>query len=253
MKTKYYLAECLIIKNENQYLIEHLNANMLSGIEHFFIYDNYSVESVYDFLSKNAPKLLSVCTIMQKKSEGNYQEDCYHSFIKDYSNLCVWVAFIDTDELFEGNLSIYCKSFYDNYNVLSFKQIIHGANNHIFESNESLSQRFMSDIVTDLFMVKNVVQTECLLHQEAHRTYIKRGSIHQLTIERDAEVKLHHFYFRSFEEYVKKILRGSANPKGRPSLASFFRHNKNMSIDKCKPIFDKYKIDLTLRAKYNRS
>lgn len=189
----------------------------------------------------------------KKKSEDNFQEDSYHCFIKEYAQESTWTAFIDTDEFFEGNLYDFCKNYENIYNSLSFKQIIHGANNQVFESDEPLWKRFISDIVTDLFMVKNVVKTDCLLHQEAHRTYMKGDKLQQLTIERTDKVKLHHFYFRSFEEYVKKILRGSANPKGKPYLKSFFRHNKNMSVECCQPIFDKYKVDLKLRAKYYRS
>jgi hypothetical protein len=247
---KYYLTECLIIKDENQYLIEHLTQNALSGIEHFYIYDNYSKESVSDFLQNNAPEWLSKCTIIVKKSEDNFQEDSYHCFIEDYSQQCVWTAFVDVDEMFEGNLQSFCRFNEELYNSLSFKQIIHGANNQVFESNETLRHRFMSDIVTDIFMVKSVVKNKDLLRQEAHRSYMKGGDLRQLTVERNAQVKLHHFYFRSFEEYIKKILRGSANPKGRPYLMSFFRHNSSISVEDCKTIFDKYNVDMKLRAKY---
>ena len=62
----YYLTECLIIKNENQRLIEHLKDNAQSGIEHFYIYDNESDVSVETFLKNNAPELLSKCTIDRK-------------------------------------------------------------------------------------------------------------------------------------------------------------------------------------------
>ena len=146
-----------------------------------------------------------------------------------------------------------CKKYDGLYNSLSFKQIIHGANNHIFESNEPLFQRFVTDVIINFGMKKNVVKTDCLLHQEAHRTYMEGGNLQQLTINQYAEVKLHHFYFRSFEEYVKKILRGTVNPKGRPYLDSFFRYNQTISIESCKPILDKYNVDLKLRAKYHSS
>ena len=36
------IAEVLLIKDENRYLLEHLAYNAAAGIDHFFIYDNMS-------------------------------------------------------------------------------------------------------------------------------------------------------------------------------------------------------------------
>ena len=48
------IAECLLIKNENRYLLEHLAYNAAAGVEHFFIYDNLSDTPVIEFLRENA-------------------------------------------------------------------------------------------------------------------------------------------------------------------------------------------------------
>jgi hypothetical protein len=48
------IAECLLIKNENRYLLEHLAYNAAAGVDHFFIYDNLSRTPVADFLRENA-------------------------------------------------------------------------------------------------------------------------------------------------------------------------------------------------------
>ena len=48
------IAEVLLIKNENRYLLEHLAYNAAAGVEHFFIYDNMSSTPVADFLRENA-------------------------------------------------------------------------------------------------------------------------------------------------------------------------------------------------------
>ena len=87
---KYYLTECLIIKDENQYLIEHLTQNAKSGIEHFYIYDNYSKESVYDFLNHNAPEFLNKCTINLRATSRNFQEDSYQDYIDIFSKESIW-------------------------------------------------------------------------------------------------------------------------------------------------------------------
>ena len=50
------IAECLLIKNENRYLHEHIINNVRAGIDFFYIYDNNSDEPVKQFLQKNVPK-----------------------------------------------------------------------------------------------------------------------------------------------------------------------------------------------------
>ena len=62
-KKKYYLSECLMIKNENQYLHEHIVSDMEAGIDHFYIFDDKSDIPVEKFLSDNHPELLQYCTI----------------------------------------------------------------------------------------------------------------------------------------------------------------------------------------------
>jgi hypothetical protein len=53
------IAEVLLIKGENRYLLEHLAYNAAAGVEHFFIYDNLSDTPVADFLRENARDCLS--------------------------------------------------------------------------------------------------------------------------------------------------------------------------------------------------
>ena len=58
------IAECLLIKNENRYLLEHLAYNAAAGIEHFFIYDNLSDTPVAAFL-REMPAIFSTFAPLQ--------------------------------------------------------------------------------------------------------------------------------------------------------------------------------------------
>ena len=53
------IAEVLLIKDENRYLLEHLAYNAAAGVQHFFIYDNMSRVPVADFLRENARDFLN--------------------------------------------------------------------------------------------------------------------------------------------------------------------------------------------------
>jgi len=105
----YYLSECLIIKNENQYLLEHIRDNVQAGIEHFYIYDNLSDKPVEEFLKENSSDLLNICTIeIFQEDNKEMQEHCYAKFLNDHRNDTQWVTFTDTDEIYEGDLLSLC-------------------------------------------------------------------------------------------------------------------------------------------------
>lgn len=67
------IAEVLLIKDENRYLLEHLAYNAAAGIDHFFIYDNMSRVPVADFLRENAREFLNICTVARYQGRGNTQ------------------------------------------------------------------------------------------------------------------------------------------------------------------------------------
>ena len=101
------IVECLLIKNENQYLCEHIRNNMLAGVDFFFIYDNMSDVPVVDFLTSTDAALLNYCSIERYNSCGRVlQLDCYNDFISKHATSDDYVAFVDTDELFEGDLTV---------------------------------------------------------------------------------------------------------------------------------------------------
>jgi hypothetical protein len=64
------IAEVLLIKDENRYLLEHLAYNAAAGVEHFFIYDNMSSTPVADFLRENARDFLNICTVAWYQERG---------------------------------------------------------------------------------------------------------------------------------------------------------------------------------------
>lgn len=244
----YYLSECLLIKDENQYLLEHLEYGARAGIEHVYIYDNMSAESVENFLQKNAPEWLSKCTIIHYAEKPNMyqniQVNCYRLFCHYYGHETKWCSFTDVDECWTGNLRKACEAAEsEGYLSIRIKQIIHGANGHVFESNGTLFDRFGSD-VTDFDMQKCVVQTEHIMRQNAHNTYFYFKSEHNVKeVSSDGRtLALHHFYFRSFEEYIKKKIRGQCSTLP-VNLALFFKKNK-IDINECLKVYKKYGVTL---------
>lgn len=252
----HYLSECLIIKNENQYLTEHLEENARAGVEHFYIYDNESSTPVSDFIEKHAPDKRRMCTVEVFPTTKYTQMDCYSHFLTQHRGDTKWCAFIDTDEQFEGDLLDFCKK-HEEILALSFVQTMHGANGQAYaDLSKTLKERFRPHVLRRQFMCKCVAQTECIQRQYPHHTDIKdecwripKDRWLKFVNKSNPECGLHHYYYRSFEEWLQKIRRGNVLSFLGDSVAKFFVENSIPEGDK-KALLDKYGLGLDDRMQY---
>ena len=246
----YYLSECLIIKDENQYLIEHLTKSLQAGVEHIFIYDNESSTPVSEFL-KDYPDLSDKCTIEVYKTNGSNicQLECYKHFTEDHRWDTKWCTFIDTDEMLEGSLVDLCKE-YDNYFSIRIHQITHGCNGQAYaDYSKTLTERFQ-DHVTQFPMVKMVVKMEYLDQQFPHHSYLNKAAMEQdfrywmKDITWNEQCQLHHYFYKSFEEWLIKIVkRGSVIATSNWKIKKFFEENTIPENEK-NELLNKYNINL---------
>ncbi len=249
----YYLAECLIIKDENQYLREHLTRNSDAGIEHFYIFDNLSAVPVSEYIRLYLPQFADRCTVQTTaQTQGYLQSHIYNQFVKQHVQDITWCAFIDTDEIFEGDLGALCRqSEAEGWKGIQFRQVMHGCNGHAHDSGGDMWERFMPHTFTRFSYVKNVVRLSKVRYQEVHKTeYNDLSGLIQKNLKPTDTVKLHHFYYRSFEEYIKKCLRGDIPPFRKLKINDFFLDN---TIDEKERdlILSKYGLTLNSRMTYN--
>lgn len=244
----YYLVECLIIKNENQYLLEHLTKGVQAGIEHFYIYDNYSDVPVVEFLRVNCPEMLDKCTIELYRHPGQLQIECYLHFLEQHREDTIWCAFIDTDEILEGDLMKLCKDN-ERYLSLRIQQIMHGANGHAYKPEGTLTDNYQDHILMKKQMAKIVVQVKYVKVQKPHHSEMndlaKSISMKYWMkyIEWNEECQLHHYYYRSFEEWLQKIKRGNVLPFYGLFVKDFFIENTISDEDR-DALLEKYDIKM---------
>lgn len=243
----YYLTECLLIKNENQYLIEHIQRNHAAGIEHFYIYDNNSDESVADFLANNAPDLMDLCTIeiLSETIDGDLPltEVAYKKYLDSYKKDTVWCAFIDTDEMFTGNLLNLCKEAeQSDYKGLSFYPISHGAKGQVRYEDKPLFERFGQFSEFSWGEEKAVSQVAYIQHQYTHSTVMCEPEKQKIArIDRN-EVSLHHFFTKSLEEFCQKLQRGHVWSQWKTYPIDIFRQNafKDISDEDYNAVLKEY-------------
>jgi len=252
----YYLSECLIIKNENQYLTEHLTENVRSGIEHFFIYDNYSDKPVSEFIAENIPHLADRCTVELFPTTRLTQVDCYAHFLSQHRDDTKWCAYIDTDEMLEGDLAKLCRD-HEDILTLSLIQTMHGANGQAYaDFSKTLTERFKSHILQRQFMCKCVAQTQYVQKQFPHHTDLKdaykfpRSKWLKFFKDDNGICKLHHYYYRSFEEWLQKVNRGNVLSDFGDYVSRFFVENSIPDADR-DYLLKKYGLTLNSRMTYN--
>ena len=190
-----YCNVLLIIKNENQYLLEHIRDNVQAGIEHFYIYDNLSDKPIEEFLKENSPDLLNICTIeIFQEDNKEMQEHCYAKFLNDHRNDVQWVTFTDTDEIYEGDLLSLCSQNEDKAGFY-FDGIVHGCNGHAWINGKTMKENYYDDVSYTWFYRKCCMQVKYIKTQFVHKTVLNTDDKEIAIIKNDLneKVKLHHY------------------------------------------------------------
>ena len=249
------IAECLLIRDENHLLLEHLICNAIAGVERFYIYDNLSAVPVSDFLQENAPDLLPLCEIVRYKGRGNLQMDCYADYLSAHRAEAEWSVFCDTDEIFKGSINDAIKAFGDRYNCLSFSPMLHGCNGHLQRpSGGTMQELYGGDVLCRAHhWYKVCAKTADITVQRPHNNTMINKRMVYLTADNCPQCVLHHYRFRSFEEYIIKMQRGTCLAENSwHKINDFFTLHKNIRPDHTEvaALMQRYGVDVNYKQIY---
>ena len=91
----YDLAVVAIFKDEGRYLKEWLDYHLLAGVDHFYLYNNYSSDDYKEILAPYVEKNLVTLTEWPGKF---MMYPAYEDAIEKFRFDCRYMAFIDLDE-----------------------------------------------------------------------------------------------------------------------------------------------------------
>ena len=122
----YYLSVCAIFKNEGPILKEWIEYHLLVGVDHFFLYNNFSDDNYREILAPYIERGI-VDLIDWPVPQGQFPayEDCWQKFRETTR----WIALIDLNEFLCDNRTchgstkqifvlIYGTCLYTRYNVV---------------------------------------------------------------------------------------------------------------------------------------
>lgn len=270
---KYKVSICAIFRDEAVYLKEWLEFHKIVGIEHFYLYNNFSKDNYQEILK---PYIEDDTVTLIDWPKEQAQIAAYEDCIEKFSNDTEWLGFIDLDEFVvpnsTNNIYDFLKDFRNRPAVLIYWQL--------FGSSGKMNRDIRKLVTEDFYLCwkKYYGKGKCfyntsygykesknkLIHHQFWGTFKKNGGCllpcvnefnkvvvngsHQIVPFRikDFPVQINHYHTKSWAEYQTKINRKgdvffADNPK---NLAYFLAHDSKCEISDYR-IF-KYMIQLKM-------
>lgn len=99
-KRKYCVSVCAIFRDESIYLKEWIEYHLVIGVEHFYLYNNFSIDNYRESLDAYIDKgLVTLIDWPFKLAQMEAYADC----VDKYSDETNWIGFIDLDEFIVPN------------------------------------------------------------------------------------------------------------------------------------------------------
>lgn len=99
-RKKYYVSICAIFKNEARYMKEWIEFHRIIGIDHFYLYNNFSDD---DYMSVLRPYIQQGTVTLTEWPIKQGQMAAYKDCAEKYGQETNWIAYIDLDEFIVPN------------------------------------------------------------------------------------------------------------------------------------------------------
>lgn len=251
INAKYKLAVVAIAKNESEYIAEWLAFNIASGVEHFYIYDNDSTDSMPVILKKFADAgYVTYNQIHGERQQGNAYNDAF----KRYGGECKYMAFIDCDEYLQtvdpqNELVDEIDKLLDGDNSKAgvvVNWVMYGSSHYENKPQGMCFESFIMRAIpgkrgTDV--VKSIVRPECVKsYYHPHIPIYKSGfyNVNTLGLRTDnwknviddyVSIRLNHYFTKSKEQWIIRRSAKRADTGTTRTLDEFYEHDNNDVFD----------------------
>lgn len=257
-KKNYKFSICAIFRNEGVFLKEWIEFHLLIGVEHFYLYNNFSEDNYLEILQ---PYIESgVVTLTDWPIEGG-QLQAYIDCFKKHKEHTDWIAYIDLDEFIclkkETDIKTWIRP-YRNYPTVYINWKMFGISG-VMEHNEKIlvTEQYTSSWEYLANTGKSFINTRFNFTEiGCHLSYpiVKIGrfsttilpinefkkSFHHWVCRsprrKESGIQLNHYYYRSYTQYLYKAFK-------RPDAIS----PKSGEIRKKKGMFELHETRCTQR------
>lgn len=270
---KYYLSICGIFKDEAHNMREWLEYHKIVGVEHFYLYNNFSTDNYNEVLK---PYIENGIVTLIDWPEPQGQMKAYKNCFDSYGKYNQWIAFIDFDEFIcpyeDLTISDWVRKF-ENYPAVAIYWKMFGTSGLIKHQPEKLNIEqyivswpklyketkviFNTDYDISDYNSMHILPTSIKILGynitippiNEFRKFLK-WNIHRTGYCKDFSMQINHYWSKSYLHYYdKKLGKGSACENYEHTMDQFWWHeNQNFTSDY--KIF-RFLIQLKLALKIN--
>ena len=218
-----YAALCAIAKDEDPDIREWVDYHTGIGFEHIYLYDNGSALPLTGLLTEYVDA--GLVTVIDYPETENPQLKAYAAALRDFGGQCAWMGFIDIDEFIVPKAHQDIKDLLDRYTDfggLAIHWKLFGSGGHKIRPEGGVARNYTRVLRHDGH-IKSIVRPErvAAVRSPHHMLYadgwfcvnedkVPVSAHHSYHVSRT--VQINHYYYKSFEDFVRKMDRGLATP-----------------------------------------
>lgn len=269
-KKKYYFSLCAIFKNEGKYLKEWIEYHRMLGIEHIYLYNNFSDDNYKDVLQSYIQNgFVTLLNWPYEKAQIAAYEHCY----KNFKDETFWLMFLDLDEficpIYKTSIRDWVKS-YEKYPSVLIYWLMFGTNGIVnSDPNKLVIEQYTNSwasVRNESKIILNTSFEPVKMYHHIIYCWFKLGSFkfkipsinengkfifnhgHE-KCPQNGTIQINHYWSKSLNEYIKKINKGdmfsTQNDEIRKNLSFFYWH-EHQNISENKVIF-RFLAELKIR------
>lgn len=246
---KYKVSLCAIFKNEGPYLKEWIEYHRIIGVEHIYLYNNFSED---DYKTILQPYVEEGFVTLAEWPVKQGQLAAYTHCIENYKQDTNWIGFIDLDEFIvpikDNNIQDFLVKFSNRptvklyWNVFGTSGRIDRDRSGLVTEDFVLCWRKMDEVGKCIYNTSfdfdpNCRQNGGFLHMMWGQYKKKNlppvncfdhicGDGFEKVDSEEFPIVINHYFTKSFREFMGKVSRGDAvfaeNPR---NLDYFYRHD----------------------------
>lgn len=271
-EVKYYFSVCAIFKNESIYLKEWIEYHKLIGVDHIYLYNNFSTDDYLSVLDEYiTADYVTLTDWFVERGQMSAYENCY-SLCKNETQ---WLMFLDLDEFICPKIDTDIKTWvkkYEKFPSVIVYWLMFGTNGIVEQDSAKLvieqftcswsSVRNVGKIILntnfepvkvyhhDIFCKLNFLGLKFKLPPiNENRQFVVYPGLEKCP--KNGTIQINHYWSKSLNEYVRKIDKGDifseANEEIRKNMSFFYWHeHQNIAENK---IIWRFLVELKVRLK----
>ncbi len=238
---KYYVSICGIFKNEAPYLREWIEFYKLIGVEHFYLYNNFSSDNYQEILQ---PYIASGILTLTDWPHPHGQMSAYQHCLDTYKDETNWLGFIDLDEFIVPNRYCNLKEWLQKHqkqpSAFVYWKFFSSAgnlteNNHLVTETYTLASHVSHTQKTFFntdwygyvknFHIAHIIKLKYFGVYVPDHPLIYYGFCNNID---EIDIQMNHYYCKSYEYQLHKKIPGGLADKDykQYDLSPFYNYEK---------------------------